>query len=475
VTVAKREAGLTVLVLAAGQGKRLRSKTIKLLHPVAGRPMVAHVLDVARALRPARLLTVIGFQAERVRAALGDDGGEFVLQAEQRGTGHAVLQAARRIGSKAGTLLILNGDLPTLRASTLRRLVQRHRRSGAALSVLTACVADPAGYGRAVRDARGKLLRIVEHRDAGPEERRVDEINCGIYCARADLLLAALRRVRPDNAQGEYYITDAVRELLRRGAKVVAVRHEDAGEILGVNTRRELAQAGATLWARKAEALMGQGVTLLDPESTRVDPRARVGRDSVLGPGVTIEGPSVLGEDCVVRQGSRIVDSTLGRGVEVRDYSVISESVAADGVQIGPFAHLRPGSRLEADSRVGNFVELKKTRLGRGSKASHLAYLGDATIGHGCNIGAGTITCNYDGEKKHPTVLGDGVFIGSDTQLVAPVRLDDEAYVAAGSTVTQDVPSRALAISRSRQLNIEGWVTRRRQKAAGKPSRRRRR
>jgi bifunctional UDP-N-acetylglucosamine pyrophosphorylase/glucosamine-1-phosphate N-acetyltransferase len=463
-----------VLVLAAGRGKRLRSKTIKLLHPVAGRPMVAHLLEAAAALRPARLITVIGHQATEVREALAGASSTFVLQKEQRGTGHAVLQAARQIGrATSGALLILNGDLPTLRVSTLRKLLRRHERSGAVLSLLTAEVEDPAGYGRMVRDARGEPLRIVEHRDTSPAERKIHEINCGIYCAQPDRLLRVLRRLRPDNAQGEYYITDAVRFLLERGEKVAALLHDDADEVLGVNTRQELARASETLYARKAAELQERGVTLLDAGRIWIDPRARIGRDCVIYPGVIIEGPTVLGEDCTVFPGCRLVDSRIGRGAQIKDHSVVLESRLGNQVQVGPFAHLRPGSVLEADSKVGNFVELKKSRLGRGSKANHLSYLGDTTIGPACNIGAGTITCNYDGLRKYPTVLGRGVFIGSDTQLVAPVRLADGAYVAAGSTVTQDVPAGALAIGRGRQRNIEGWVKKRQRKVARKSAKRR--
>jgi bifunctional UDP-N-acetylglucosamine pyrophosphorylase/glucosamine-1-phosphate N-acetyltransferase len=463
---------LTVLVLAAGKGKRLRSKTIKLLHPVAGRPMVAHLLDVARSLRPTRLITVIGHQADEVRQELGDVCRTFVVQQEQRGTGHAVLQAGRQIArARASTLLILNGDLPTLRAATLRKLLARHQRSGAALTLLSAEVDDPSGYGRMVRSARGELERIVEHGDASPAQRRIHEINCGIYCARPDTLLRTLRRLRPDNAQGEYYITDAVRFLLARGEKVGVVRHDDAEEVLGVNTRQELARASETLYARKAGALQDRGVTLLDASRTWIDPRARVGRDSVIYPGVIVEGTTVIGEDCTIYPGCRLVDSRVGRGARIKDHSVVLESRVGNDVQVGPFAHIRPGSVLEAGSRVGNFVELKKSLLGRGSKANHLTYLGDSTIGPACNIGAGTITCNYDGQRKHPTIMGRGVFIGSDAQLVAPVRLDDDAYVAAGTTVTKDVPSGALAIGRGQQRNIEGWVEKRRQKQGRSPGR----
>jgi bifunctional UDP-N-acetylglucosamine pyrophosphorylase/glucosamine-1-phosphate N-acetyltransferase len=457
--MAKARGALTVLVLAAGKGKRLHSKTIKLLHTVAGRPMVACVLDAALALKPDRLVTVIGYQAEQVREALRDMPTAFALQKQQRGTGHAVLQAAGGIArSRGSALLILNGDLPTLKPSTLRKLLARHRRSGAVLSVLTAELDEPSGYGRVVRDARGNLSRIVEHGDATTQEKKVKEVNCGIYCAEPGELLRILKRIRPDNAQGEYYITDAVAGLLGQNKKVIAVCHGDAEEILGVNTRQELAKSSATLFARKAEQLQNRGVTLLDAGRTRIDPRARIGRDSIIYPDVIIEGATTLGEDCVVRSGCRLVDCRVGRGVEIKDHSVMLESRIGNDVQVGPFAHIRPASVLEAGSRVGNFVELKKTRLGRSSKANHLTYLGDATIGADCNVGAGTITCNYDGEFKHPTIMGRGVFIGSNTELIAPVEVRDGAYVAAGSTVTRDVPAGALAIGRSKQRNIEGWV-----------------
>jgi bifunctional UDP-N-acetylglucosamine pyrophosphorylase/glucosamine-1-phosphate N-acetyltransferase len=459
VNVAKARHALTVVVLAAGKGKRLHSNTIKLLHPVAGRPMAAYVLEAAQALKPDRIVTVIGYQADQVRAALEGFPTTFALQREQRGTGHAVLQGAGKIAlSKDSTLLIVNGDLPTLLPATLRKLVSRHRRSGAALSVLTAEVDDPSGYGRIIRDARGAISRIVEHGDATAAEKRVREINCGIYCARPGLLLRALKRLRPDNAQGEYYLTDAVADLLRRGEKVIAVCHGDAEETLGVNTRQELARASITLFERKAERLQDRGVTILDGSRTRIDPRATIGRDTVIHPDVTIEGPTKIGRDCIVRSGCRIADSRIGRRVEIKDHSLVQESIVGDDAMVGPFANLRPGSVLETDARVGNFVELKKTRLGRSSKANHLTYLGDSTIGPECNVGAGTITCNYDGVHKHPTTMGKKVFIGSNTQLVAPVEVGDEAYVAAGSTVSRDVPPGALAIARSKQRNIEGWV-----------------
>lgn len=463
-----RRRPLSVLVLAAGKGTRLRSKTIKLLHPVAGRTMVAWVLEVAAGLAPARTITVVGYQADLVKAALAGHDTSFVLQKEQRGTGHAVLQASRAIGSKPGTLLIVNGDLPMLRTTTLRKLVRGHEKSGAALTLLTVQVSDPSGYGRILRDPAGNVERIVEHRDATREQRRVNEINTGVYAADAGKLLRVLRGLKPDNDQGEYYITDAVQRLLAKGEPVGAIRHHEAEETLGVNTRQELALASHILYERHAEVLQDRGVTLLDAARTWIDPRTTVGRDTVIYPGVIIEGACSIGSNCVIRPGCRISDSKIGAGTEIKDYSVVFESRIARNVAVGPFAHLRPGSILEDGTKVGNFVELKKARLGRGSKASHLSYLGDATIAEDCNIGAGTITCNYDGTNKFPTVLAKGVFIGSDTQLVAPVKLGEGAYVAAGSTITRDVPKGALAIGRGRQKNIEGWVARKSKKRSAK-------
>jgi bifunctional UDP-N-acetylglucosamine pyrophosphorylase/glucosamine-1-phosphate N-acetyltransferase len=402
-----------------------------------------------------------------VKEAAGELCDTFVVQAEQLGTGHAVLQAAPLLKSASpSAVLVLNGDLPLLRPITLRALVSRQRRTGSAMTLVTSEMVDPAGYGRIVRDAHGQVARIVEHRDADDSEKAIREINCGIYCADTAKLLGVLRSVKPDNAQKEYYLTDAVERLLQRRERVLVLRHEDAEEVLGVNTRAELSRASAALHARKAAELQESGVTILDPRGTWIDPRARIGRDTVIFPGVIIEGPSVLGEGCTVRSGCRLDRVVLGRDVEIKDYSVIEESHLADGSSAGPFAHLRPGAVLEPGARVGNFVEVKKSRLGRGTKALHLSYLGDADVGAGCNIGAGTITCNYDGAKKHPSNLGDGVFIGSDTQLIAPVNVGPGAYVAAGTTVTEDVPAGALAISRTKQTNVDGWVERHKKRKA---------
>jgi bifunctional UDP-N-acetylglucosamine pyrophosphorylase / glucosamine-1-phosphate N-acetyltransferase len=467
VSVTASRAPLTVLLLAAGQGVRLNSKTIKLLHPVAGQPMVTWVARAVQALHPARTVAVVGFQGEQVQAALAGLCDAFAVQTEQRGTGHAVTQAAGALRGAKGPLLIVNGDLPSLGPSTLRALVALQRKSKAALALVTADLDDPAGYGRIVRDAKGRVIRIVEHKDATAAQRAIREVNCGIYCADPSVLMTTLKKLRPNNAQREYYLTDAVQALIARGEVVVALKHSDPREALGVNTRAELAESGAILYARKAAELQEAGVTLLDPSRIWIDPRAKVGRDTVVYPDVILEGNCDIGEDCIIRSGSRLANMVLGRGVEVKDHCVLQDSRIGDAAQLGPFAHLRPGSVLEANARVGNFVELKKTRLGSGSKAPHLTYLGDAEIGPHCNIGAGTITCNYDGTHKHRTTLGAGVFVGSDTQLVAPVTLGEGAYVAAGTTVTEDVPPGALALSRVPQVNLEGWVARRKKKAAG--------
>ena len=448
-----RRTPLAALVLAADYEKRMRSGRIKFLHPVAGRPMAAHVIEAARRLRPSRLIAVIGHQADEVRGALADLCDDFVLQTEQRGTGHAVLEAAPLVGKAAGTtVLIVNGDVPAIRASTLRALVASHRRSGAVLSLVSAEVEDPRGCCRVVRDPAGRRVRLVENRDATPAERRIREIDCGIYCADWSKLLAALRSPEATNGKRGCRLTDAVRRLVARGEKVVAVRSPDAEDVRGVRTRAELARAGLTLYRRKAAELQESGVTVLDPATTWVDPRARIGRDTVLYPGVLVEGPSVIGEDCIVRSGCRLVHVVLGRGVEIKDLSVIEHSRLRDGASAGPFAHLRLGAILDAGAKVGNFVEVKKSR-----------------IGPGCNVGAGTITCNYDGVRKNPTTLGRGVFIGSDTQLIAPVRVGAGAYVAAGTTVTKNVPAGALAISRAAQTNVSGWAERKKSGKLGKP------
>ncbi len=467
---------LHALILAAGQGKRMRSTRIKLLHEVGGAPMVCHVARAAAALRPASLTAVVGNQAAEVTRALstGRRPPEFATQKEQLGTAHAVLQAEplmRRHGAGPGALvLVLNGDVPLIRPSTLRALLRHHRRTRAVATVLTTLVDDPSGYGRVRRDDRGALLSIVEDRDATAGQRGIREINAGLYCADAEALFAALRATGRSNAQREYYLPDIFPILRDRGARVEAYAHPDAEEVLGVNDRAELARAGKILYRRHAQELMEQGVTIVDPDCTYIDSGVRVGRDSVIHPMVHLEGSTVIGKGVTIGTLTHITDSTIADGALVRDMCVIHEARVARGVKIGPFAHLRPGARLDEEVHVGNFVEVKKSRLGRGSKANHLAYLGDARIGRGCNIGAGTITCNYDGVNKNTTTLDDGVFIGSDTQLVAPVRVGRGAYVGAGSTITRDVPAHALALTRAELRIIKDWVKRRRSRSSSAAS-----
>jgi bifunctional UDP-N-acetylglucosamine pyrophosphorylase/glucosamine-1-phosphate N-acetyltransferase len=459
-----------VVILAAGLGKRMRSATIKILHPVAGRPMIARTLAAVAPLHPDTIVMVLGNQAPSVRAVveseaerlgLGRTRLEFALQKRQLGTGHALLQAEPALRAARGDLLILAGDVPAIETRTLRRLLRQHRAARAAASVLTAELRDPTGYGRIVRGEgaeRGEVLRIVEHRDADATERRLAEINTGIYAVEVERIWDAVRGGGQRNAQKEYYLTDAVAGLRARGRRVIACKHRDPDELMGVNDRAELARVGRWMVRRALERLMAAGVTVLDPERTDVEPGVRVGRDTVLHPGVTLEGETRVGRRCILHPGVRVHDSIVGDDCVILDHSLIQGSRVGRASRIGPMANLRPGTDVEGDVHLGNFVETKKTRIGKGSKANHLSYLGDAVIGRKVNVGAGTITCNYDGVHKHATVIDDGVFIGSDSQLVAPVRIGRGAYVGAGSTVVQDVPPGALALSRTRQTNKPGWA-----------------
>ncbi|MFN2482021.1 MAG: bifunctional UDP-N-acetylglucosamine diphosphorylase/glucosamine-1-phosphate N-acetyltransferase GlmU [Pyrinomonadaceae bacterium] len=450
-------APLDVLILAAGQGTRMRSATAKVLHKLGGRPLIAHVCRTARALvregRP--VYVVVGHQAEEVKRAvaseLGEDGAVFVTQTEQRGTGDAVMAAREALRDSAdsnSTLLVLSGDVPLVRAETLGALYHQHRSHrghGAAATVLSVRLEDPTGYGRVVRDAEGLFERIVEQKDASAEERAVTEINAGIYCFETRKLFPALARVEPANAQGEYYLTDVPGILRADGEDVSVFVHTDAREVSGINTRVELADFERLLRSRTLRRLMiDSGVTVIDPSHTYVSAEAHVGRDTVLHPGVCIEGRTVIGEACEIHAGVRITDSRVGSGVSVKDHSVVVDSEIGDHCSVGPFAHLRMNALMEEGATVGNFVEVKKSRLGRKAKSMHLTYLGDATVGDRTNIGAGTITCNYDGKEKHPTVIEEDVKIGSDTMLVAPVRVGARSVTGAGSVVTKDVPPDTL-------------------------------
>jgi bifunctional UDP-N-acetylglucosamine pyrophosphorylase / glucosamine-1-phosphate N-acetyltransferase len=465
---------LHVVVLAAGKGTRMKSARPKVLHRVAGVPMIELVLRTARTLQPRSTTVVVGHGSDLIRGALaGWSDLTFVVQQPQLGTAHALLSTAPVLGRSKGTLLLLSGDVPLLKSATLRSLLDTHISGHAFATVVTACAPDPTGYGRIVRSG-DEIARIVEDRDATPAEREIHEINSGIYAFALEGLFAMLRSIAAANAQGEYYLTDLVARCRETGRRVSTIQLEDVNEILGVNSRKELASVTRLVRLDVNDALMASGVTLEDPSATHVDPGVVVGPDTVIHPGVSLEGRTTIGAGCEIHGGVRIVDSTLGDRVIVYDHSLIREAIVGADTCVGPFAHLRQGADLRAGSRVGNFVELKKTVLGPGSKAMHLAYLGDATIGGGVNVGAGVITCNYDGAAKHPTVIDDGAFVGSDSQLVAPVTIGEGAYVGTGTTVREDVPAGALAVSAGRQRNIAGWA-KKRMAGAAKPVRRKKR
>ena len=445
---------LNILILAAGLGTRMKSNLAKVLHRLDGRPLVSHVCRTAEGLGPKKIYTVVGHQGEDVKAAvlaeLDGSIADFAWQRQMLGTGDAVNSARALLADSDSTLLVLSGDVPMIKRSTLEALVRLHndhhgRR--AACTVLTVKLQDPTGYGRVIRDELGTFDRIVEQKDGSPDELAVNEINSGIYCFDTKKLFAALKQVGNQNAQGEYYLTDVPRIMCAAGEDIAIYLHDDAAEIEGVNDRRQLAAMERTIRTRTVERLMLEsGVTFTDPAAAYVSDEATVGRDTVIYQNVTIEGKTVIGNGCTIRPGVRIVDSVIGDGVEIKDNSFITDSQVGEGCTVGPMAHLRGHAVMEDGSKVGNFVELKKTKLGKGSKASHLTYLGDATIGEKTNIGAGTITCNYDGKNKHQTHIGDNVKIGSDTMLVAPVTIGDGAVTGAGSVVTKDVQPDDLVV-----------------------------
>ena len=451
-TTSSEPKALDVLVLAAGLGTRMRSDLAKVLHRIDGRPLVNHVCRTATALAPRKIYVVIGHQGDDVKNAVLEEMnpalGEFVWQKQQLGTGDAVNAAREFLENADSTLLVLSGDVPMIRAETLAALVQQHynhRGRGAACTILTVKLEDPSGYGRVVRDDGGLFDRIVEQKDATDEERKIKEINSGIYCFNTQKLFAALANVQNDNSQGEYYLTDVPALLRATGEDVSLYNHTDAREVSGINNRAELADLERIFSRRTISKMMlDYGVTFIDPKNAYISERANIGRDTIIYPNVSIEGETTIGDGCTIRAGTRITNSRIGHGVTILDNCVITDSEIAGGCTVGPFAHLRGRAKMEEKSKVGNFVELKKTILGRESKASHLTYLGDATIGEKTNIGAGTITCNYDGKNKNATTIGNNVKIGSDTMLVAPVKVGDGAVTAAGSVVTKDVTNDTL-------------------------------
>jgi len=453
---------LDVIIMAAGQGTRMKSATIKILHTAAGRPIIDYVLDLAAEIGTRPPIMVVGHQREAVQQAVGARA-RYAVQEEQKGTGHAVLQAVPLLDG-ARHVLILSGDVPLTRPETLRRLLGEHEQSQNALTLLTMKLDDPAMYGRIVRDSGGAVARIVEAKDASEDERRINEVNAGIYVFDGRYLIDNLRNLSTSNAQGEYYLTDLLGVLRGAGKRVGAVVAGDPIEALGVNSRADLASVEGEIQRRVVAALMNDGVTFRNPATVVIDSTVTIGNDTVVYPFVTIEGKTTIGARCVIEPGVHLVDVQVGDDVHLKTGTVAEDAVIANEATVGPYAHLRPGSRLGRHVKVGNFVETKKAVFGDGAKASHLSYIGDAEVGADANIGAGTITCNYDGVNKHKTVIEDGAFIGSDTQLVAPVRVGKGAYVGAGSTITKDVPPGALALSRTPQRVIEGWVARKKKK-----------
>jgi bifunctional UDP-N-acetylglucosamine pyrophosphorylase / glucosamine-1-phosphate N-acetyltransferase len=454
------------VILAAGKGTRLRSRLAKVLHRAGGRPLVEHVVRACRPLAPRAMVAVVGHQPDQVSSLIAPFGVRSVLQQPQRGTGHAMIVARRALPRGARFAVVLPGDAPLVRTETLAELARAHRQSGAAATILSAEVPNPGGYGRILRRADNTVAAIIEDSALTDDQRGVCEINSGIYAFTLQKLWPCLGRLRPGNVHRELYLTDAIALLREQGETVLAQLASDADEVLGCNTRADLAAVDLVFRRRKRAALMDAGVTLEMPETILVDPDVVVGADTVLESGVQLLGTTRVGAGCTIRTGSILADSTLGEEVLVKPYSVISSSVLAAGAQVGPFAHLRDSARLLAGARVGNFVEVKKSVLGERVKAMHLTYLGDARIGGQTNVGAGTITCNYDGLRKNPTTIGRRVFIGSDTALVAPVRVGDGAYIGAGSVVTENVPADALALARGRQVNKPGWAAARRRALA---------
>jgi bifunctional UDP-N-acetylglucosamine pyrophosphorylase / glucosamine-1-phosphate N-acetyltransferase len=456
---------INVVILAAGLGTRMKSKRAKVLHRAGGLTLIEHVIQAANAIAPSSNTTVVvGHQADQVRALLAPSGVRFVDQTEQKGTGHALLACRPSLAAEPGLVVVLYGDCPLLAPATLTELVRRQSSGDAAATLITTRLTDPTGYGRIVFGENGAVSAIVEHKAATPAELAIPFINSGIYCFRADLLWKHLLEIRPDNPAHEYYLTDIVAILGRAGHTVAAMELENPGELLGINTRVELAEVDKIFRERKVRELMLSGVTIEKPETVTIDSPVRIGEDSIVGPFAQILGRTEIGEDCRIGACSIVENSTLASGVEIAAFTSVQDSHIETGAVVGPFARLRQGNRVGKDARIGNFVELKNTHFGAGAKANHLAYLGDSDIGDRTNIGAGSITCNYDGASKHKTEIGKDAFVGSNSTLVAPLEIGDGSYIGAGSVITNAVPPDALALGRARQVVKEGWAAKRKKK-----------
>jgi bifunctional UDP-N-acetylglucosamine pyrophosphorylase/glucosamine-1-phosphate N-acetyltransferase len=453
---------IAIVILAAGKGTRMRSELAKVLHRAGGRPLIEHVIRACQPLKPAQLIAIVGHQADKVGEVVTSLGAQTVLQQPQRGTGHAMQVARRAIRSRAKLVIVLPGDAPLLRTDTLAALLDTHRRGEAAATILTAEIDDPTGYGRIVRDSEGRVVAIVEEKSATPEQRSIREVNSSIYCFTLAKLWPVLNALRPENAHRELYLTDAIAHLRERNERVLAGIAPDPREILGCNTRVHLADVDRIFRGRKAAEVMESGATIYLPETVVIDPEVSAGPDTTIEPAVQLLGKTRIGAHCTIRTGSVLQNVRVDDDAVIGAHSILDSCRVGPKAQIGPFSRLRPGTDIRAGAHVGSFVEIKNTVLRERSKAPHLSYLGDASIGRDTNIGAGTITCNYDGVAKHPTTIGNRVFIGSDTALVAPVRVGDGAYVAAGSVITDNVPAEALGIARGRQSNKLGWAAARR-------------
>jgi bifunctional UDP-N-acetylglucosamine pyrophosphorylase / glucosamine-1-phosphate N-acetyltransferase len=457
---------VTIVILAAGLGTRMKSRQAKVLHKAGGKTLLQHVIDTALELAPPeRIFAVVGHQADHVRESVAASGIGFIQQMEQKGTGHAVMIGRDAMAHLDGYLMVLYGDCPLLRTGTLRRLIAQETEGSAAGVLMSANMEDPTGYGRVIRDARGNVLDVVEQKSGTPEQLAMREANMGIYCFRADLFWKHVQEIRPDNPAQEYYLTDMPAILTRAGHTVEAMLIDDPGEALGINDRAQLAMVDAIFRERKRSAVMVSGVTLIKPETITIDAAVEIGMDTIVEPFAQLLGNTTIGENCRIGACSIIQDSALADDVQIGAFTVVNTSTLERGVSAGPYARLRMDNHVETGAHIGNFVELKKTRMRAGAKAGHLAYLGDSDIGAEVNIGAGTITCNYDGHKKHPTHIGDGAFVGSNSTLVAPLEIGGGSYVAAGSVITQTVPPDALAIGRGRQENKPGWANKRRKLA----------
>ena len=449
-----------VIILAAGKGTRMKSEKAKVLHEVGGRPMLSYAIERAKEAGAAKTVVIIGHQAEKVREAIPDKGIVFVEQSVQLGTGHAVMQAEKALKRFKGDVLILSGDVPLITADTIKGLMSSHSKGKATLTVLTAEPDDPYGYGRIITDNKGRIKKIVEEKDATSKERSVREINTGIYCVGSEFLFKALKKVEPKNVQKEYYLTDIVGIAVNEKKTVSTFKAREFREAMGINSRIDLAEVECIIRTKTLGHLMANGVTIIDPSNTYISSSVRIDPDTVVYPGAFISGDTVIGTGCSIGPGSIISDTILGNDVKINAYSVIEKSEVKEGAVIGPVAHIRPQTVIEKGAHIGNFVEVKKSTIGAGSKANHLTYIGDATIGKGVNIGAGTITCNYDGFSKYQTVIEDNVFVGSDTQLIAPVRIGKGSLIGAGTTVTEDVPEDSLVLSRVKQITKKGAAKR---------------